>query len=105
MTTTIQLKKTFVTHEIDWPEEITASVSSETQNRINSLQKFIVESPDVCSISIGLVDGLLSETTISAIDDVCRFDIARIIVYREDWIVFLQSKWDSAVQAEYSLAA
>ena len=96
------LQKNFCTHDNEWPDEIELHFSRETLNYIDYYQRHIAIWSGVTSIRMHVPDDLICEPAEHQLEVGGEFDIARLVIYRDDVALFIQSKWDSRIQAEYS---
>lgn len=99
----IELEMAFCSDYCEWEATISATVTTDLAAKIDAMQTLILATDYMRSIDIEVSSDFLSDETEALLQDQCRFDICQLTVFAWGFVFCLQGKYDSHIQAEYTV--
>ncbi|MFN7609803.1 MAG: hypothetical protein ACK5QX_02540 [bacterium] len=96
------LRREYLSEGVDWQEEINVTMPPVLAANIENAQR-LLESHDFI-FSVVIKDHGLEVAEIETMHEECRIGFSAISVYPDSWYWKIESKYDSAISAEYSPA-
>lgn len=101
MSKQLKFEKQFYDDYCEWEDIITVNISDELQYRIDKARKLMESEGWINTIHIDMPDDFIDDETYDKMREQCPFDVAKILVYSFGVYLYIQSKWDARIQAEY----
>lgn len=85
----------------EWDDVINVHISDELQYRIDKARKIMESDGFIKSMDLDAPDDFLDRDTWDRLQEQCRFDVDKLIVYPFGVYFYIQCKYDCSIQAEY----
>jgi hypothetical protein len=99
----IKLEKSFYGDFCEWEFTIYATISDELQCQLNRAKDLIKGQDFIKSINLETPHDFLDDEISSKLYAQCAYDVEKIAVFECDIYFIIQGKYDSHIQAEYSV--
>ena len=100
---TLTLEKCYHSDCCEWEQSLTVTLSVALQSAIRKVRKFLAECDEIYSVNLQVPVGFWSFETEQRLQEQCRFDVCYLAVNRFSFCLYLQGKYDSQIQAEWSV--
>ncbi len=99
----IEIEKSCSSEYCNWPERIIINIDKNLRDKIEEVKDIIKGNKFINHISIELPTGMIIEKSENELQKICAYDVSYITVGLSFVCLYIQGKYDSFINAEYSI--
>ncbi len=95
------IHRSWSTDYCEWHETIRAYISDELRNQIEVARNLLDANDFMYCIETSSSNDFILDEDVEKLNEQCRYDVAKLSVFKNSLYWTIQSKWGASYQAEY----